>query len=1594
MENIEKFGSLLHGVDNMQKTFLDGLDHLDSKRKVLFDEACKSFGIKVSSFEDMLFALINVFVRLKECTSISSFVLTIHSFFKDVEGTSYSKFTRKYLDYVLLAMFATFGVQGVYHFNSKHRESSKFSRVQALDSGSEFKFRSVLDNIKSMLRHKDMLISSDFIAKIGSFASLIICTPLFVRMGVDTTWFGFSNIFDKDLKKRYKAKHIGALSLEIVESAVYICDRVLHYHDTGDVSAIFIEDKEVAEFEEMYNKLVHYSDKFSIMANVGWSIDDYLREVDLCIEKGKKLMNFFSNDKFKLASLKSQQLSLGRCKMRAMDKLAVQTEREAPIGLCLYGPPEVGKSALIDKLMHCMYENSKYIKGTGRSYDPKMKYILNEDDEYFSEFKISHEVCVIDDVDQFRDEYNLQKKGGGLAKAIYLVNPIPYVTNQAHLEDKGMIPFLCKYVVATTNTYDAGIGKVFQKHGGAYRRFIFIEVSVKPEYQKPDSTALKGDLTVGGHENHELHDFKIRQYIPHGKVSKPVYYDKDTGEMVARRDVPFMTFEEVSVYMLNNVQRPFYSQSDHTKKSVDDFLSKGFCETCERVGAFCSCSLAQSDGYLYTSKRNHMYDVYDVHDFREARSGAISGFFESLCSIYVVWATLMLFLWYTCLSAILRTTGKHNHYCARKVLYYVKKIPNRFQMPFWVSWIPNCILVYFVSEYWLQYSNDLSLRIYRASLVSYDYARQLSKQRTKWGVAGMLSALAAVAYVHSMSTSISQSDGSETVHDEENNANSDVKNVWKTNCQDMVRVSGPPSTITKEDLTRIVTANTGRLIYYTKNKNGVDIDVHSVVFLGVCGNTSFVPHHFFESMAPLLPLKVTIVRDDGKGISKNRQIIVDHTNFSVFTKDDLIIFRHSSLMLFRDIRPYMYFEPMLGKYNGQIITRENDGSVTTRNFKALQYQKIYYVFKVEDIAPKVGYGYRANYVDKNTVNGDCGSPYIVETQNGYVIPCMHIAGGHSPSHVVGVPVHKFREDNRIDPHSYDGVDLNDQYVTDQDLSVEPKQHSKCPLKEIKGAGIVYGTLNTHRRKNKSSVCNTLMCKEVLDHYDLKEPKHTSPMAIKSREAAKVNLEPMFDKPTFPQHLVYRAEDAIVEWYTRSINDSGIDMPRGPLDLLSSINGIDGIAYMERMPVKTSGGFAHKGSKKKYLKELPGTDEHDVCYTFDDPIYVEYVKMVNNYSQGRRSNVVWDFNFKDEPVTHEKVEKNKCRVFNSGPMAFIALERQYFLWCIPFFSGKHRHRFGMAIGANCYSSDWDVLYSYITQHGKDKMIAGDYSKFDKRMSSQVMLSAFNVLIRLMKRAGWSDYDIRIAKGIATDICYPLSNAFGTIIETDGSNPSGHSLTTVINGIVNIMYIMMASMEIEDNLQIKEIDYNHFPNYCSILTYGDDNVMSSCKGWLNHVSISTYLAKYGVVYTMADKKSKSVPFIHIDDVEFLKRKFVEHVHANGAIACPLAEDSIIKMLTVVVKSKTITFDQQCSEVILAANREYFQYGKQICDAKKHFLDTLIMKYHLHGFLPDGILYTYDQLYDRIYSPGCSIKSEEVDLATHGVQDQSSDDNVEEA
>jgi hypothetical protein len=166
-----------------------------------------------------------------------------------------------------------------------------------------------------------------------------------------------------------------------------------------------------------------------------------------------------------------------------------------------------------------------------------------------------------------------------------------------------------------------------------------------------------------------------------------------------------------------------------------------------------------------------------------------------------------------------------------------------------------------------------------------------------------------------------------------------------------------------------------------------------------------------------------------------------------------------------------------------------------------------------------------------------------------------------------------------------------------------------------------------------------------------------------------------------------------------------------------------------------------------------------------------------------------------------------------------------------------------------------------------------------MSSQIMEAAGQVMLLLCQSAGYSDDDLRIVSSLCAALAHPKVDVFGDLYRFNGSNPSGNPGTVVFNSIVNSLYIRLAWHMQHGNLD--EFDAN-----VRLITYGDDNVVSSKRTTFNLMTVSASLKDIGVLYTDAAKTEQLVTFHEWHEVSFLKRTFVDY---DGVCLAPLALES---------------------------------------------------------------------------------------------------------
>jgi hypothetical protein len=381
----------------------------------------------------------------------------------------------------------------------------------------------------------------------------------------------------------------------------------------------------------------------------------------------------------------------------------------------------------------------------------------------------------------------------------------------------------------------------------------------------------------------------------------------------------------------------------------------------------------------------------------------------------------------------------------------------------------------------------------------------------------------------------------------------------------------------------------------------------------------------------------------------------------------------------------------------------------------------------------------------------------------------------------------------------------------------------------------------------------------------------------------------------------------------------------PLTDMQTVCGIDGKRFIDKMPPETSCGYPLGGKKSDILTRLDHEEFPEfACPAKLDPIAWDEAERIEQcYLNNERAYPVFKGCLKDEPTP---LIKDKVRVFQAAPIGFQLLIRKYYLPVARYLSIRPLIS-ECAVGINAQGPEWDALARHLRQHGPDRILAGDYSKYDLRMPAQLVLAAFDILMTLAKASGnYVERDLSIMRGIATDVAYPLMAYNGDLIQHYGSNPSGQNLTVYINSIVNSLLMRCAYYAMNRN-------YPPFRNMVSLITYGDD-VKGSVSPKIpeyNHITVAQYLADHDMKFTMPDKESEATEYMIDEEADLLKRQNVYNKEL-GMFVGALSEDSIFKSLHAVLKSKVLAPEHQAAINIDGALREWFLHGEEVYEKRR--------------------------------------------------------------
>lgn len=1335
----------------------------------------------------------------------------------------------------------------------------------------------VTKTMRSILDTSVSVKESGIVKRLRKMYTYFLVQGILVKLGIEATEEEFIFLSKKAQSGKYTSRV--NLWLHVVETTIYICERIVSYRKTGSIDSFFKEGQECEDWLATSARLLALAPFTANLEPHGTTYFRFLSDLNDAIEKGQGFAKAFRSMGAERTNPVSKQLgALMMLKNSEVTKRASLKSRHAPLGVLVYGHSGVAKSSFMKVLFH------SYASIFSLDRDDHYLYTRCPADEYWSNFDSSMWAIQMDDIAFLRPSAT-GDIDPTLKELLNVVNNVPYTPPQADLADKGKTPVLAKLVMATTNCEHLNANEYFHCPLAVRRRLPYIiEVRPKPEYTHENGVFIEPSrLPAAAPGFPDFWIITVKRLVPH--------IGADGRELA--------TTEVVEVF------------SD-IRKFVRHF------------GAFAK-----------------------QHVVNQAKGEAAEEFVKQvdLCPVCCAYKE-------DCFCAIQVDSASIAAWCCSTFMWmYIK----------WLTWWMQVSWVHSVCTYLASFKAFKAIfsRYVAAYLPTLQFVRFYAAASQVVHDNKMKASLAFLS-LFAMALSIYSLTGKDKKLEPQGNiagtTEDDLPQEEKTNVWYRETIE-----LTSWDLPVSSTSLVGK-----SHAEVRDMFARNVVNLHICaldGSYKGYTRGFFYRGTTLVlnahtlkggVFEITVLRGEmSAGVIPKITFKAKFTDFMIRQDHDLAVINVPSMPPARDLSKFWLGDSVpVSKMIG--FGRTKAGSVDLRSVWGVNF----FVMPLKGLLGD--FPIFTGTCAEETKSGDCGTLYMIETPRGYSFVGMHVAGYENKAAIMELP--KWLLDECADQVqatreviASDGVPLLS--LQDDVQLVSP--HSKSVFRFIEdGSAEFFGRLPGFLPKPKSRVTSTPLRAEMEAHYG-QDCNYTKPDMegwLPIRNNVKEMVVP---KVNYDRDILKACKQAYLKDIIANL-PSGWESQLVELSDIAAVNGLPGVRFVDKINTNSSMGFPWNKTKKQYLDRI-STDKYPQGVDFPEDIWAKVRDVESAYVEGRRAYPVFMGHLKDEPVTFAKREASKTRLFAGGPVHWSLVVRKTLLSFVKLVQ-DNKLVFEAGPGTVCQSIEWQQLREHLTQFGPDRIVAGDYSKFDKHMIADFIMAAYWIIAELHSLAGHDDRNYRMIMGIATDVAYPVMNIRGELVMFYGTNPSGHPLTVIINSIVNGLYMRYAYASLG-------YDVATFKKEVALMTYGDDNAMGVSLNvpLFNHTAIQAELDKIGVVYTMADKESESVPYIHIDKIAFLKRQW-RYDEDIGAYVCPLDEDSIRKSLMCWVPSGTICPEEQMVAVIQSAVREYFWYGKEIFEAKRAFFMKHVTSFPYSAYVGETPLPTWQELKDQFWESSC--------------------------
>nr|WPV63261.1 MAG: polyprotein [Wufeng shrew iflavirus 16] len=653
----------------------------------------------------------------------------------------------------------------------------------------------------------------------------------------------------------------------------------------------------------------------------------------------------------------------------------------------------------------------------------------------------------------------------------------------------------------------------------------------------------------------------------------------------------------------------------------------------------------------------------------------------------------------------------------------------------------------------------------------------------------------------------------------------------------------------------------------------------NILGIGLIGHFALINRHYLKHLKGYhkegCTVKIVPLGDPYNA----RTYAFDQSDFICSPEADLALWRMpKSYPMFKDIRRYIATLDDMEKAmpNSMVLFAPPNSSTVAREIKVT----VAGLIERKSVTDSDGTIIEACNVFQYDFGepGLCGA-LLLNPRSTRPIIGMHFAGADAKVMSVGYAIALVQEllifpelDATVqEQEDWQGPDLADARM------IMPESAQVQYIGTLPPDKVPYAPTKTKIKKSHVHNIGGLVAKTEPCILTSKDPRYTHPIPPAIAGCAK------HGKLTtdFPSSAVKDAAEAAWDlWF--STMPPVVQKPRR-LTVEEACIGIpSGGQFYGPIKLSTSAGWPWntevKTQKKDYIEFERDEQEQPIAVK---SISAEVLDEIKRKEQLRKKGVVpisiFTDTLKDERRKPDKLKSlGGTRIFCSSSLDVTIATRQNFLHFSAAFM-ENRHKTPHAVGIDASGPEWTILTNNLLAKNPNKIVTLDYSNFGPGFNACVAAEAYDLMCRWTKK-NVAGVDINELQALSAEMYQSVHALGNTLYRQTSGSPSGGAVTTIINSLVNIIYVLLAWRAL---CGPDAALYENFKKHVCLYVYGDDLVMAVEEVYIekfNAQTINTYFEKHGITTTNATKTDAIKAFDNLGNSQFLKRGFRKHdVHS---------------------------------------------------------------------------------------------------------------------